>query len=109
MRDFKFFRGVELISSEYFDSQRQVYEPLRLTRLEQRETERTINDAIRHEEYLHNLHSTHGHRYATTESIVDNAQMARDIRELSRLRMEFDRSLQRPNELLHRGRRPRNY
>jgi hypothetical protein len=42
------------------------------------------------------------------ESIIDNAQMARDIRELSRLRMEFDRSLQRSNVMLHRGRRPRN-
>ena len=60
----------------------------------------TINDAIRYADYMPNI--------TPRESIIDNAQMARDIRELSRLRMEFDRSLQRSNELLHRGRRPRN-
>jgi hypothetical protein len=60
----------------------------------------TINDAIRYDDHMVNRN--------LSESIVDNAQMARDIRELSRLRMEFDRSLQRSNEFLHRGRRPRN-
>lgn len=103
MRDFKFFRGVELITSEYLDSLRQV----QLTRLEQRETERTINDAIRHEEYLHNLHSTHSHRYETTESVVDWGRMAREIREQAQLREMVNRTTQQPNEYLHRGRRTR--
>ncbi|MDI3349637.1 hypothetical protein DCBHLPFO_00750 [Mycoplasmopsis arginini] len=99
MRDFKFFRGVELITSEYLDSLRQV----QLTRLEQREREQTINDAIRHEEYLHSTYL----RDQRTESVVDWGRMAREIREQAQLREMVNRTTQQPNEYLHRGRRTR--
>lgn len=99
MRDFKFFRGVELITSEYLDSLRQE----QLTRLEQRERERTINDAIRHEEYLHSTYL----RDQRTESVVDWGRMAREIREQAQLREMVNRTMQQPNEYLHRGRRTR--
>ncbi len=107
MRDFKFFRGAEFNVRGHWDAQRQVYEPLRITQVEQMERERTINDAIRHEEYLHNLHSTHSHRYETTESVVDWGRMAREIREQAQLREMVNRTTQQPNEYLHRGRRTR--
>lgn len=99
MRDFKFFRGVELITSEYLDSLRQV----QLTRLEQREREQTINDAIRHEEYLHSTYL----RDQRTESVVDWGRMAREIRGQAQLREMVNRTTQQPNEHLHRGRRTR--
>lgn len=99
MRDFKFFRGVELITSEYLDSLRQV----QLTRLEQREREQTINDAIRHEEYLYSTYL----RDQRTESVVDWGRMAREIRERAQLREMVNRTTQQPNEHLHRGRRTR--
>lgn len=99
MRDFKFFRGVELITSEYLDSLRQV----QLTRLEQREREQTINDAIRHEEYLHSTYL----RDQRTESVVDWGRMSREIRGQAQLREMVNRTTQQPNEYLHRGRRTR--
>ena len=99
MRDFKFFRGVELNASEYLDSLRQE----QLTRLEQRERERTINDAIRHEEYLHSTYL----RDQRTESVVDWGRMAREIREQSQLREMVNRTMRQPSEYLHRGRRAR--
>lgn len=101
MRDFKFFRGVEFNVRGHWDTQQQVYEPLRITQVEQMERERTINDALRHEEYLHST-------YLRNESVVDYGQMARDIREQAQLRAMATRSIERPAELLHRGRRPRN-
>lgn len=94
MRDFKFFRGVELITSEYLDSLRQV----QLTRLERREREQTINDAIRHEEYLHSTYL----RDQRTESVVDWGRMAREIREQAQLREMVNRTMQQPNEHLLR-------
>ena len=128
MRDFKFFQKeeshvrnrmfsdiIERLQTEnerlqdrltdnardYWDGQRQVYEPLRISQMEQRVRERTINDALRHEEYLHSLQ-------VRGESVVDYGQLGREIREQARLRSMVTMSIERPNELLHRGRRPRN-
>jgi hypothetical protein len=65
VRRFKFFRGVQFTPDNY-------------------RGERTIIDAIRHEEYLHNIE--------VRETMVDLARTAREIQERA----------------LHRGRRPRN-
>lgn len=106
MRDFKFFQNKSFFTRmaeelQTNEVQRQVYVPLRITQVEQMERERTINDALRHEEYLHST-------YLRNESVVDYGQMARDIREQAQLRAMATRSIERPAELLHRGRRPRN-
>ena len=105
MKQFKFFQKENNVSTDnardYWGAQRQVYVPLQLTRVEQVGRQRTINEAIRHEEYLHNIQ-------VRDESVVDWGQMARDIREGAQLRDMVNRTIERPNELLHRGRRPRN-
>lgn len=94
----RFQDGLTDNPGDYWGDQRQIYDPLQLTA----STTSAINDAIRHEEYLHSLQ-------VRGESVVDWGQMARDIREQARLREMINRPpIEILEEFQHRGRRPRN-
>lgn len=90
MRRFKFFRGVQFTGDSIWDQ-----------RVPLATAHPTINDAIRHEEYLNNIE-------VRNESLVDWGRMAREIQEEARLREMINRPIDIPEDFQHRGRRPRN-